>query len=182
MIFHIPEVGSVAGCMVTDGKIVEMTAKVMRDGEEICSGKLSTLKRIKDDAREVSSGTECGLTVDGYKDIQVGDLVEVYESPSSTDNRLNCGCTNHMNDRSFKRTSRVSSNLRRDSRGTHRSACQDPRVSTITVTDVEVTGDLREARVYFLGPLDRIKMLISWQAFSGIRFLRREVGRRIRCE
>ena len=74
------KVGSVAGCMVTDGKIVRnMTAKVMRDGEEICSGKLSTLKRIKDDAREVSSGTECGLTVDGYKDIQVGDLVEVYE-------------------------------------------------------------------------------------------------------
>ena len=73
-------VGSVAGCMVVDGKIVRnMFAKVMRDDEEIHSGKLTTLKRVKDDAREVASGMECGLTVDGYKDVQVGDFVEVFE-------------------------------------------------------------------------------------------------------
>jgi translation initiation factor IF-2 len=79
-VFHIQKVGSVAGCMVVDGKMVRnMFAKVMRGGEAIYTGKLTTLKRVKDDAREVVSGMECGLTVEGYKDIQVGDLVEVYE-------------------------------------------------------------------------------------------------------
>jgi translation initiation factor IF-2 len=79
-VFHIQKVGTVAGCAVTDGKIVRNAmVKVMRDGEELVSGKLHTLKRFKDDAKEVASGYECGIAVDGYKEVQEGDILEAYE-------------------------------------------------------------------------------------------------------
>ncbi len=79
-VFHIQKVGTVAGCFVTDGKILRNAqARVHRGGEVIHTGKLSTLKRFKDDVREVSTGYECGLSVDGYKDVQEGDRVEVFE-------------------------------------------------------------------------------------------------------
>lgn len=85
-----------------------------------------------------------------------------------------------MNDRSFKRTSRVASNLRKILAELIDQSVKDPRVATITVTDVEVTGDLREARVYFshpAGPSHDDDVLAGLNRASG--FLRREVGRRI---
>jgi translation initiation factor IF-2 len=79
-VFHIQKIGAVAGCAVTDGKVVRNSiVKVMRGGEEFLSGKLHTLKRFKDDAKEVASGYECGIAVDGYKDIQEGDILEAFE-------------------------------------------------------------------------------------------------------
>ncbi|MGQ9750898.1 translation initiation factor IF-2 [Desulfosoma sp.] len=78
--FHISRIGTVAGCYVTDGK-VERNAKVriLRDGVVVWDGKISSLKRFKDDAREVKAGFECGLTIENYSDIKVGDLLEVYQ-------------------------------------------------------------------------------------------------------
>jgi translation initiation factor IF-2 len=79
-VFHIQKIGTVAGCFVTDGKVLRgARARVFRAGEEVHSGKLSTLKRFKDDVREVTQGYECGLSVDGYKGIQEGDEIEVFE-------------------------------------------------------------------------------------------------------
>ena len=79
-IFHIQRIGTVAGCFVVDGKVLRNAmAKVMRDGELVTEGKLSTLKRFKDDVKEVANGYECGIFVDGYKDITEGDLIEVFE-------------------------------------------------------------------------------------------------------
>ena len=79
-VFHIQKVGSVAGSFITDGKIVRgALARVFRDGEKICEGKLTTLKRFKDDVREVATGYECGIAVDGYKDVREGDIIEVFE-------------------------------------------------------------------------------------------------------
>ncbi len=79
-VFHIQKVGTVAGCFVTDGKMLRNAqARIHRDGDVVHTGKLSTLKRFKDDVREVASGYECGLSVDGYKDVQEGDRVEVFE-------------------------------------------------------------------------------------------------------
>jgi len=77
--FHIGKVGTIAGCMVTDGKIVR-TAKVrlIRDGIVAYTGNLGSLKRFKDDAREVQSGLECGLNINGYNDIKVGDIIEAF--------------------------------------------------------------------------------------------------------
>lgn len=78
--FHISRIGTVAGCYVTDGK-VERSAKVriLRDGVVVWDGKISSLKRFKDDAREVKAGFECGLTIENFNDIKVGDVLEVYQ-------------------------------------------------------------------------------------------------------
>lgn len=77
--FKIGKVGTVAGCLVHEGKIVR-TAKVriIRDGIVVYSGELSSLKRFKDDAREVIAGLECGLSIEKFNDIKVGDIVECF--------------------------------------------------------------------------------------------------------
>ncbi|MEI7492046.1 MAG: translation initiation factor IF-2 [Bacteroidota bacterium] len=79
-VFKITKVGTVAGCMVLDGKITRQTTiRVIRDGIVVYTGKLGSLKRFKDDVRDVSSGFECGLNIDNFNDIKVGDIIEGYE-------------------------------------------------------------------------------------------------------
>jgi translation initiation factor IF-2 len=79
-VFHIQKVGSVAGSFVLDGKVTRNAAgRVMRDGEQLHEGKIHTLKRFKDDVREVSTGYECGIAIEGYKDVREGDMIEVIE-------------------------------------------------------------------------------------------------------
>ena len=79
-VFRITKVGTVAGCMVLDGKITRQTPiRVIRDGIVVHSGKLGSLKRFKDDVRDVSSGFECGLNLENFNDIKVGDIIEGYE-------------------------------------------------------------------------------------------------------
>ncbi len=78
--FKITKVGTIAGCYVTEGKIVRNNKiRVIRDGVVIYSGELGQLKRFKDDAKEVAKGYECGLNVDKFNDIAVGDQIESYE-------------------------------------------------------------------------------------------------------
>jgi translation initiation factor IF-2 len=79
-VFNIPKVGTVAGCYVTEGKIVRgAKVRLVRDSVKIWEGKLSTLRRFKDDAKEVAQGYECGLSLDGYNDVHEKDIVEVFE-------------------------------------------------------------------------------------------------------
>ena len=79
-IFKISKVGSVAGCYVLDGKINRKSnIRVIRDGVVIYTGVLGSLKRFKDDVKEVSKGYECGLNVEKFNDIKVGDIIEGYE-------------------------------------------------------------------------------------------------------
>ena len=79
-IFKISKVGTVAGCMVREGKLQRNTPiRVIRDGIVIHTGKLGSLKRFKDDVKEVVSGQDCGLNIESYNDIRVGDIVEGYE-------------------------------------------------------------------------------------------------------
>ncbi|MBR6081674.1 MAG: hypothetical protein IKP62_01965, partial [Salinivirgaceae bacterium] len=74
------KVGSVAGCFVRDGKVKRTSkVRVIRDGIVVYTGELGSLKRFKDDAKEVLTGMECGLNIDKYNDIKVGDVIEVYE-------------------------------------------------------------------------------------------------------
>ena len=78
--FDITKVGTIAGCYVLDG-IIKRSSKirVIRDGIVIHSGTLGSLKRFKDDVREVKNNYECGLNIDKFNDIKIGDLVEAYE-------------------------------------------------------------------------------------------------------
>ncbi len=78
--FKISKVGTIAGCMVLEGKINRNhDIRVIRDGVVIHAGKLASLKRFKDDVKEVAFGYECGLNIDRFNDIEVGDIVEAYE-------------------------------------------------------------------------------------------------------
>src|SRR5699024_10360358 len=78
--FKISKVGTIAGCMVTDGKIYRKSkVRLIRDGVVIYTGELASLKRFKDDVREVSKGYECGLQIKNYNDIKVGDVLEAYQ-------------------------------------------------------------------------------------------------------
>lgn len=79
-VFKISKVGAVAGCIVLDGKLNKSTnIRVIRDGIVVYSGQLSSLKRFKDDVKEVQTGYECGLSIHNFNDIKVGDIIEGYE-------------------------------------------------------------------------------------------------------
>jgi len=80
-IFKVPKIGSIAGCMVTEGRITragETTARLLRDNVVVHEGKIGSLRRFKDDVSEVKSGFECGIGLDRYNDLKVGDVIEVF--------------------------------------------------------------------------------------------------------
>ena len=78
--FKISKVGTIAGCMVRDGKLTRNAkVRVIRDGIVVYTGQLGSLKRLKDDVKEVASGFDCGLSVDGFNDIKIGDMIEAYQ-------------------------------------------------------------------------------------------------------
>ena len=78
-LFKISKVGTIAGCIVKEGKLTRTSkVRVIRDGIVVYTGELGSLKRFKDDAKEVSVGMDCGLNINGYNDIKVGDVVEAY--------------------------------------------------------------------------------------------------------
>jgi translation initiation factor IF-2 len=79
-VFKISKVGTIAGCMITDGSIKRSNPiRLIRDGIVVYAGKLGSLKRHKDDASEVKSGFDCGIGIDGFNDIKMGDVIESYE-------------------------------------------------------------------------------------------------------
>jgi len=78
-VFHVPKVGTIAGCYVTDGKVERgQNARLLRDGIVCHDSKISSLRRFKDDVKEVQSGYECGIGIENYNDIKIDDTVECY--------------------------------------------------------------------------------------------------------
>jgi len=79
-LFNIPRVGSIAGCHVTDGRIGRgQRARLLREGVVVYNGKIGSLRRFKDDVKEVQSGYECGIGIENYNDVKVADVIECYE-------------------------------------------------------------------------------------------------------
>ena len=79
-VFKITKVGTVAGCLVREGKITRNTlVRVIRDGIVVYTGKLGSLKRFKDDVKEVGPNMECGLNIENCNAIKIGDIIEGYE-------------------------------------------------------------------------------------------------------
>lgn len=77
--FSIPKIGTIAGCFVTDGKVQRNAqVRLLREGKIVYTGGLSSLKRFKDDAREVAQGFECGIGIENYNDVKVGDVMEIF--------------------------------------------------------------------------------------------------------
>ena len=80
-VFRITKVGTIAGCMVKEGKIKRTSkVRIIRDGIVIYTGELGSLKRFKDDAKEVVAGLDCGLNIENFNDIKTGDVVEAFET------------------------------------------------------------------------------------------------------
>jgi translation initiation factor IF-2 len=78
-VFHVPKIGTIAGCYVTDGKIERgQLVRLIRDGIVSYEGKISSLKRFKEDAKEVQTGYECGIGIENFNDIKLGDIIECY--------------------------------------------------------------------------------------------------------
>ena len=80
-IFKIPKIGMIAGCHINKGKVIRNSKlRLLRDGEIIYEGHLTSLKRFKDDANEVLEGYECGIGIDNFKEFEINDIIEVYEN------------------------------------------------------------------------------------------------------
>ena len=80
-VFKVPKIGAIAGCMVTDGRITragETQVRLLRDNVVVTQGKIGSLRRFKDDVSEVKAGFECGIGLERYNDIKVGDVIEVF--------------------------------------------------------------------------------------------------------
>jgi translation initiation factor IF-2 len=80
-VFKVPKIGAIAGCVVTEGRIIrsgDTQARLLRDNVVIHEGKIGSLRRFKDDVSEVKSGMECGIGLDRYNDLKVGDVIEVF--------------------------------------------------------------------------------------------------------
>ena len=78
-LFSVPKVGTVAGCRVTNGKVTRNSlVRLLRDNKEVFKGNIASLRRVKDDVREVLSGYECGIRLENYNDIKIGDVIEAY--------------------------------------------------------------------------------------------------------
>src|SRR5690606_13941442 len=78
-LFRVPNVGTVAGCYVTDGKIVRgAQVRVVRDGTVVHEGPMASLRRFKDDVREVAQGYECGIGLERFQDVKEGDILEAF--------------------------------------------------------------------------------------------------------
>ena len=78
--FRVPRLGVVAGCMVTDGVIRRNAkARLVRDGTVVYESTIGSLRRFKDDQREVAAGFECGIGIEGFQDIKEGDVIQAFE-------------------------------------------------------------------------------------------------------
>jgi len=78
-LFRVPRVGTVAGCFVTEGRITRSSSvRVVREGTQIHEGKIASLKRVKDDVREVAAGFECGISLEDFNDLKEGDMIESF--------------------------------------------------------------------------------------------------------
>jgi translation initiation factor IF-2 len=91
-IFNIPKAGTIGGSFVTEGKITRKAQlRLVRDSVVIYTGKVGSLRRFKDDASEVAQGYECGLSIEGYGDLRVGDIIEAFEVESVAPTLENSG-------------------------------------------------------------------------------------------
>lgn len=79
-VFKVPKIGLIAGCFVLDGKIMRNNrVRLVRDGIQVFEGTISSLKRFKEDVREVESGFECGIGLENFNDVKVGDTIEAFK-------------------------------------------------------------------------------------------------------
>ena len=125
----------IAGCYVTDGRIVRGGARVYRGGKLITTDRIESLRRFRDDVREVATGFECGIGLDSFNEVEEGDIIECFCRRRSLASPLPRGRYRDMS----QRTARVDELLREEISDIVRREVDDPRIGFVTITDVEVT-------------------------------------------
>ena len=146
--FKVPKIGTIAGCMVNEGVIKrsgDAQARLLRDNVELWTGKIASLKRFKDDVGEVKTGFECGIGLQGYNDLKVGDVIEVFHME-----RVRAGGVKRVGRHgSHHRVERIQEQVREEVSQMLATEVRDPGVGLVTVTRAKVTGDLSLARIYW---------------------------------
>ena len=179
--------------MVTDGVVRRgSSVRLLRGGVVVHTGELDSLKRFKDDVREVKSGFECGLSLKNFNEIQVGDQLECSRSSRS---RAPCRGEGHPGQRARRvrrhartpmkrhsqRAQRVGDQIQRELAPLLREEVKDPRVGQVTVTSVEVSADLSHAKVFFTHLAGRDHAEEAVQALQRTAgFLRTELSHRLK--
>ena len=176
-IFRVGKSTVIAGCYVTDGRIVRNGgARVWRGGKVIATDRIESLRRFRDDVREVAQNFECGIGLAGYNDLVEGDIIECFTNQT----RSRIAELRHSR-RMSQRTERVDELLRQEIGALLAKEIADPRIGFATITDVETSPDLRHAKVWVSvigGKADRDETLRALQQAMG--FVRHELGRRLR--
>jgi hypothetical protein len=150
-LFKVSRIGTIAGCSVRSGVINRQArVRVVRDGVEVFDGTLSSLKRFKDDVKEVREGFECGIGVENFNDIKVGDVHRVLPQgrvARTLESRRRPKASPWPNE--HRRADRVAEAIREEIATFLAEEAKDPRITRlVTVTGVEVTRDLRHAKVF----------------------------------
>ena len=140
-VFRISKIGTVAGCYVQDG-LVKRSAqvRVLRDNVVIHTGDIDSLKRFKDDVREVKAGFECGMSLKNFADLKEDDQFEVFEVAGGRPDAVKQGSG---------RPQKLGDLIQREVSDLIRLEVRDPRVGMVTITSVDVSPDLSHAKVFF---------------------------------
>src|SRR4029079_6640063 len=127
-VFRVPRAGTVAGCMVIDGTIRRNArARLIRDGVVSWEGNIASLRRFKDDVSEVREGFECGISLENFNDVKVGDQIEAYVVERVAATELSAACVMH-------RKERTADTLKEEIAQIVGYELEDPRLSLVTVT------------------------------------------------
>ncbi len=177
-IFRVPKVGAVAGCMVLDG-VVRRTAqaRLLRDNVVIWTGELDSLKRFKDDVREVKAGFECGLSLKGYDDIKERDQLEIFEMQEVARTLSWSSVTSMKPATKPGRGLRIADQIQRDVAEMIQREVPVQRAGLVTLTGVEVSPDYAHAKVYFTtigAPVEAAQQILNEKAgyFHSLLFKR----------
>jgi translation initiation factor IF-2 len=148
-VFRVPKIGAIAGCFVRDGVITRGSkVRFLREGTIIWKGTITSLRRFKDDAREVQTGFECGIGLSDFQDLKGGDIIETFEEREIPRTAYGRGRA-HRRPPPYPRTARLNQILREIiSETLLRLSDTDERLGLLTVTGVETSPDVAAAVVY----------------------------------
>ena len=178
-IFKIPKIGTIAGCMVTDGRIIrsgDAQARLLRDNVVVYEGKIASLRRFKDDVSEVKPGFECGIGLDRFNDLKVGDIIEVFVVE-----KVAAAAVARLRVQQHSRP-QLAEQIRQEVSDILAREVRDPGIGFLTLTRVKVAPDLQQARVYYtiLGdPAERKKAARALE--RALPFIRRALAARLNC-
>ena len=173
-VYKVSKIGTIAGAYVTEGKVSrDGKVRVIRDSVVIYEGEIDTLRRFKDDVKEVQSGYECGMTVENFNDIKEGDVFEVYIMEEVKKQEANF--------MSELRVNRLAEQIKKEITYVLATKVKNHDLGFVTVTEVALTGDYSQAKVFYTvlgGEREKEKTKEAFKKIKG--FVKSEVAKKIK--